>query len=100
MRPIDADALVTRLLSLSYIGDGEYFTGRENEREAIIDIINDEMPTVDPVKHGRWVLEMVGAYNDLRRYTCPFCGFSLPLNPTKIPKHCEDCGARLDTDSI
>lgn len=58
----------------------------------------DETPSIDPVKHGIWVLEMVGVDNDLRLYTCPFCGFSLPLNPSNIPNYCEYCGAKLENE--
>lgn len=63
----------------------------------------DEAPTIEAaevaeVRHEAWKLEMVGAYHDLKLYSCPQCGFSLPLNPTKIPLYCEDCGCCMDKE--
>ena len=64
-----------------------------NEIEAML----SNLPTasVVEVRHGRWKLKMVGAFGDLKQYSCSECGFSLPLNPTKIPPYCEDCGAKM-----
>lgn len=54
-------------------------------------------PTIDAalVVHGRWILNMVGIYKDIREYSCSKCSYSLPLNPQKIPRYCEDCGAQM-----
>lgn len=51
---------------------------------------------VAPVRHGVWKLKMVGPYRDLKQYSCTECGFALPLNPSKLPKYCEDCGAKME----
>lgn len=60
----------------------------------------DSLPAADvaPVRHGTWKLKMVGAFGDLKQYSCSECGFSLLLNPTKIPPYCEDCGTKMDKE--
>ena len=60
------------------------------------DIAHEPAADVAPVRHGTWKLKMVGAFGDLKQYSCSECGFSLLLNPTKIPPYCEDCGAKMD----
>jgi DNA-directed RNA polymerase subunit RPC12/RpoP len=55
---------------------------------------------VAPVRHGTWKLKMVGAFDDLKQYSCSECGFSLPLNPAKIPPYCEDCGAKMSLEEV
>lgn len=49
---------------------------------------------------GEWKLEMTGAFQDIRSYSCSNCGFRLPLNPTKIPLYCEDCGSRMTEEQV
>lgn len=53
MELIDREAFRRDLLSLTYYGDGDYYSGREAERDSIIDRLN-EQPTIDaaPVVHG------------------------------------------------
>lgn len=60
----------------------------------------NKLPAADvaPVRHGTWKLKMVGAFGDLKQYSCSECGFSLLLNPTKIPPYCEDCGTKMDKE--
>lgn len=67
-----------------------------NEIEAML----SDLPAAEvaEVRHEAWKLEMVGAYHDFKLYSCPQCGFSLPLNPTKIPLYCEDCGCCMDKE--
>ena len=72
--------------------------GAADDALALIDTI----PTADvaPVRHGTWKLKMVGAFDDSKQYSCSECGFSLPLNPAKIPPYCEDCGAKMSLEEV
>lgn len=49
MALIEREAFRRELLSLTYYGDGNYYSGREAERDSIIDRLN-EQPTIDPIK--------------------------------------------------
>lgn len=89
MRLIDADALGLEPLTPDVDVSVLFREGFNCAAKQII-----EAPTVDPVRHGQWILEIVGKYKDIRLYSCSECGFSLPLNPNKIPRFCEDCGAQ------
>lgn len=53
---------------------------------------------VATVRHGKWKLKMIGAFGDLKQYSCSECGFSLPVNPTKIPPYCENCGTKMSLE--
>ena len=49
-------------------------------------------PTIDPVKHGRWIF-----VEDMVSYIkCSECGEYLCWVNTKRPKYCPHCGARMD----
>lgn len=53
----------------------------------------EELPTIDPVKHGKW--EKISD----RNYKCSCCGawWSVDRDSTiKDFKHCPECGARVD----
>lgn len=59
------------------------------------DCIIDNAPTIDPVRHGRWVPteEMEEIYDET--YRCTECGFEMPGEW----KYCPNCGARMDGGS-
>lgn len=89
MRLIDAEN--TNLLDA--IGRNAF-----RNRQDIIDLINNQ-PTVDavPMVHGRWV-HLGGD-----EWRCSACGFVITTEgswdkPTK--KYCEDCGAKMEGESI
>ena len=89
MRLIDAEN--TNLLDA--IGRNAF-----RNRQDIIDLINNQ-PTVDavPMVHGRWV-HLGGD-----EWYCSACGFVITTEgswdkPTK--KYCEDCGAKMEGESI
>ena len=63
------------------------------------DIAHEPAAGVAEARHGTWKLKMVGAFDDLKQYSCSECGFSLPLNPAKIPPYCEDCGAKMSLEA-
>lgn len=53
-------------------------------------------PTVDPVKHGRWVDDFRGAeeFPLFRKgWKCSVCG---SRNTYGKPKYCMNCGAQMD----
>ena len=90
MRPIDADEL--KELRDKYIHGEIKFDGDE------YDLI-DKCPTIDavPVIYGRW------AHLGGDEWCCSACGFVITTEgswdkPAK--KYCEDCGAKMEGESI
>jgi predicted Zn-ribbon and HTH transcriptional regulator len=75
------------------------FSKQDEPLDVMKEIAEFPAAEVAEVRHEAWKLEMVGAYHDLKLYSCPQCGFSLPLNPTKIPLYCEDCGCCMDKEA-
>lgn len=51
----------------------------------------DTFPTVDPVKHGRWIISSDGYYP-----YCSECGTE-PKERT-MTKFCSECGCKMDGD--
>lgn len=53
----------------------------------------DEAPTIDPVKHGKWVCRDNG-------WKCSLCDHSMPYWPMaskqEATPYCPNCGARMD----
>lgn len=95
MRLIDADELKDIICSNVYpVADafnsrdyGMLWTGG-------IEKAIDDMPTVDPVKHGRWV-EHDSSIKDVPTEACSECGeWSYGYNE----KYCPNCGARMDDE--
>lgn len=87
MRLIDADAIKYTARFTDY-ADGRMTSDAIVTKDEI-----DELPTVDPVKHGRW--EKLYCMN----YKCSCCGawWTVDRDSTiKDFKHCPNCGARLD----
>lgn len=93
---IERAAVEKMLEDAQLISDGEY-CGYCTE-----DVNLNSIPAADvaPVRHGTWKLKMVGVFGDLKQYSCSECGFSLLLNPTKIPPYCEDCGAKMSLEEV
>lgn len=92
MRLIDADKCI------SEIKNNIHFYGHEHVREGLqraIGFIN-HTPTVDPVKHGRWITH---ACYELTSYeSCSCCDDYLPscFYGNTLPKYCPNCGAKMD----
>ena len=58
------------------------------------------LPTIDPVKHGKWVVKEK-VYPDLPndsdyRYECSLCGWEDQHNEKMIVPYCWHCGARME----
>lgn len=52
-----------------------------------------EQPTIDPVKHGRWI----GIDDDPHEtWECDQCGCIYEEMPSWTPNYCPNCGARMD----
>ena len=62
------------------------------------EIIN--APTVDPIRHGRWLKIESGDWANATEYRCSECGkYRLAVNPVDYNwNYCPDCGARMDME--
>lgn len=97
MRPINADALKERMYHYAFEED----TGKWDSgcwiRYKLFEKAVDESPTIDPVKHGRWIKypgEVVsedGMWGETL-YDCSECGCSTHVTSN----YCRKCGARMD----
>lgn len=87
MRLIDADALLKKAWH-AYVCD---------ELSCIVDREDiDNMPTIDPVKHGQWIdVELVRSYGHLMGVRCSECGHERLKSRVAQPKFCENCGAEM-----
>lgn len=84
MRLIDADKLKAHYAWWG--NDGEEY----RERKADFDVIVDLQPTVDPVKHGRWI----HSSNDTYPPYCSKC--SQDAIDYIESDYCPNCGAKMD----
>ena len=93
MRLIDADALVENIESeidkenkVPLDDDRKYFycAGMRN----VIRFVK-RMPTIDAVKHGRWVERSV-----LGTAICSICGYC--ADSVYADRYCRHCGAKMD----
>lgn len=102
MRLIDADA--TRKAIFALVGDeaikqyaDQIGRTRSNDHylDALIDAddVIDDMPTIDPVRHGRWVYD--GQSIEVM-YKCSECGYVEFGHDHST--YCPNCGARMDGD--
>ena len=92
MRLIDKDALRERLKELAY----EKFTVADwyefyCDALADADEIIEKQPTIDPVKHGKWI----GTW-EKGAYTCSECRFIMDTPNDVTTNFCSNCGARMD----
>lgn len=94
MKLIDADALIDEI---------KYFTGQdtimrfydrniEREQEVNMAAFIELMPTIDPVKHGKWVAKDDGTI------VCSLCGdfWGRADLALKYLRYCPNCGAKMD----
>ena len=54
----------------------------------------DEMPTVDPVKHGYWITWFEN--EDVRQAKCSECGMMFTLGKGRDIHYCGNCGAYME----
>ena len=98
------DALGVALFALRHVSREQELEAENMElKERIINWRKYMAPTreqVEKVWRGEWILELVGEYKHLKEYHCSECGYQLPLNPTKIPIFCENCGSPLTDEAV
>lgn len=64
----------------------------------------DDVPTIEPVKYGKWVdktvwIRGIGHY----KYECSCCGYVVNHKPKsrgdgKGGKYCDECGAKMECE--
>lgn len=92
MRLIDADALRDLM---------EQVCWDRVEMRAVQKTI-DEQPTIDPVKHGKWIereryrTTKDGVFHTYRYKVCSICGRASGRRMNKRTRYCPHCGARMD----
>lgn len=91
-RLIDADQFKAKLLSFM---DRKSTT--PSDTDCILDgVLNllEEQPTIDPVKHGRWIH---GSSGENIRVTCSECGYKVNYfwDSWQDAKYCPNCGAKM-----
>lgn len=82
MRLIDADALEPERISTNYDGFIECYSVEEIENA----------PTIDPVKHGHWIV--IKGSNGKDYDLCSVCAHTQEI--TGVKNYCAVCGAKMD----
>jgi len=85
---------MTRLIDADALKKAFDFDDDVELQCAVVHYGIDNAPTVDPVKHGHWEKERIGADKIDR---CSVCGGSY-LPCIKSYKFCPQCGARMDAE--
>lgn len=100
MRLIDADALGMALAEYNPAVDFPNYRNKNSSIDMItlMSTIN-ELPTIDPVRHGRWELNF-DDFTPANR--CSECGYNKPeIAGTSVREpetYCPSCGARMDKE--
>ena len=93
MRLIDADAL-PRQKMLEACGNGKY-----EDVDIVHGVDVDAAPTIDPVKHGRWI-RWVQNRDEWPAAMCSECQEKVDAdNEGQYTNYCPNCGARMDGGS-
>lgn len=61
--------------------------------------VADDVPTIDPVKHGEWIDWHYSGFDGIRiwRRECSVCGYERDDdNPDKDTPYCPYCGAQME----
>ena len=94
MRLIDAERLrKDDSMCVGVICDECPFADRLKSRCSFVDCV-DRQPTIDPVKHGRWV----GGKGEMECSACGELALFDEANCQYITPYCSFCGARMDGD--
>ena len=55
--------------------------------------VMDSLPTIDPVKHGKWMWQDSPVFgNPYGSYMCPLCQNTMPHKTN----YCPNCGAKME----
>lgn len=91
MRLIDADALFTAFENAGWYDN--------RDREEVAEDILMDAPTIDQVRHGRWIDTggyVTTAYGHLDVYRCSSCAADVTIDDHD--SYCPSCGAKMDGD--
>lgn len=98
MRAIDAEVLKEKLIEMQQVYNKPYEHYDNGFQDAVsqIDDALDNLPTIDPVKHGKWL----SCSDRPDRLICSVCnrGFDMWFYEPEILPHCPNCGARMNGD--
>ena len=107
MRIIDADQAVAeawRLFNMFNLAMANAETNREinhifkrQELFKAVRAVVETCPTIDPVKHGHWV---INRKSELLSYKCSECGYNVNFfwNDCGSSNYCPNCGAKMDKE--
>ena len=93
-RLIDADELMEKFHDIELNAKHELFgESRDLALEGLHHIKKalKEMPTIDPVKHGRWII----CREFDHKLKCSQCGCHTVWMDEVVPNYCPYCGARM-----
>ena len=87
-RLIDANALIAEMHNI-ILEDGE-------DRRIIYEVI-ERQPTIDQVKHGRWIKnERKSKFHIEPVYICSCCREQEAWGQMELSNYCQNCGAKMD----
>ena len=90
MKAIDSNALFKLLASISTTGSVGFCRGAYVVAEKVLEFVKNS-PTVDTVKHGKWVSDMTGVVK------CSACKHQAYfLRGYELFDYCPYCGAKMD----
>lgn len=89
MRLIDADALKEMARRVVVKDKGAITECVVDTAVAMVEELADHMPTIDHVKHGKWIHDDFG-------FHCSECWAMYPEEITDEINYCPNCGARMD----
>ena len=68
------------------------------DKACIIGVI-EEVPSVEPVKHGRWINVKISISGNSSA-ECTLCGAVVHNNFSNVINYCPKCGAKMDLDEV
>ena len=98
MRPIDADALIDKIKYITGQDTIMWFDDRKIKREQEVNMaaLIERAPTIDPVKHGKWIAGKRGEWQTFDECVCSECGCVEYFNiEWKRFNYCPNCGADM-----
>lgn len=95
MRLIDADALIDEIKYITGQDTIMWFDDKRIKRKQAVNMAAfiELMPTIDPVKHGKW-LNTSTDIPKLLMNVCSECGFQYPSAIRPRFNYCPNCGAK------
>lgn len=100
MRTIDADVLKGKLIEMQQVYNEPYEHYDNGFQDAVsqIDDALDNLPTIDPIKHGEWVEDI--CFDE--RFICNSCGNEAYMDFDEgkyvLFDYCPNCGAKMGGD--